>query len=52
MWIPVRDDQLFTLCFADDKVVITQNEEVLSYMLRKLKKEYEEVKLEVNLDKM
>ena len=51
MGIPIRDEYLFTLCFADDQVVIAQDEEDLSYMMRKLKEEYEDAGLEINLDK-
>lgn len=52
MGIPIRDEQLFTLYFfADDQVVLAQYEEDLSYMIRKLKDEYKEAGLEINLDK-
>ncbi|RZF33050.1 hypothetical protein LSTR_LSTR007966 [Laodelphax striatellus] len=51
MGIPIRGEHLFTLCFADDQVVIAQDEEDLGYMMRRLKEEYERAGLEINLDK-
>lgn len=51
MGIPLRNEHLYTLCFADDQVVMAQDEEDLSYMLRKLNEEYEKVGLEINLKK-
>ncbi|KAG8333849.1 hypothetical protein J6590_102119 [Homalodisca vitripennis] len=44
-------DQIFTLLFADDQVVVAEDEEDLEYMLRKLTEEYEGWGLEVNMDK-
>ncbi|XP_039291037.1 uncharacterized protein LOC120352822 [Nilaparvata lugens] len=51
MGIPMREEHLFTLCFADDQVVIAQDEEDLSYMMRRLNEEYKDARLEINLDK-
>ena len=44
-------DSLYTLCFADDQVVIAQDEEDLSYMVRKLNEEYTKMGLEINIKK-
>lgn len=51
MGVPIRDDHLYTLSFADDQVVIAQDEEDLSYMVRKLEEEYKKNGLEMNLNK-
>lgn len=51
MGIPIRNEHLYTLSFADDQVVIAQDEEDLSYMVRKLKEEYSKVGLQINFDK-
>lgn len=51
MEIPIRYKPLFTLCFAEDQVVIAKDEEEVSYILRKLKVEYEQSGLEINFDK-
>lgn len=48
MEVTVRDEHIFTLCFANDYPGIVQNEEDLSYMKRKLKEEYKKAKLEIN----
>lgn len=41
MGLRVGDDTLFTLFFADDQIVMSEDEEDLSYMIRKLQEEYE-----------
>lgn len=52
MGIPLNDNTtLFTLCFADDQIVIAQDHEDLSYMTRKLIEEYTKWGLEVNVTK-
>ena len=51
MGIPVRNSHLYTLCFADDQVVIAQDEDDMSYMVRKLQEEYIKAGLEINLKK-
>ena len=44
-------DSLYTLCFTDDQVVIAQDEEDLSYMIRKLNEGYTKMGLEMNIKK-
>ncbi|XP_030752249.1 uncharacterized protein LOC115879488 [Sitophilus oryzae] len=51
MGLRVGDDTLFTLFFADDQIVISEDEEDLSYMIRKLQEEYEAAGLQMNLSK-
>lgn len=51
MGVPIRDEYLYTLCFADGQIVIAQDEEDLSYMVRKLRDEYTKAELEINLKK-
>lgn len=51
MGIPLENNNLFTLCFADDQIVIAQDYEDLEYMARKLIEEYEKWGLEVNIEK-
>lgn len=40
MGIKVREDTLFTLCFTDDQIVITQDKEDVGYMIKNLQQEY------------
>lgn len=49
--ILIRNDLLYTLSFAGDQAVVTQDEEELSFML-KLEEEYINRSLEINLDVM
>lgn len=51
MGIPVRNEHLYTLSFADDQVVIAQDEEDLGLMLRRLKEEYTKAGMEINFEK-
>ena len=51
MEIPIRNEHLYTLCFPDYQVVIAQDEEDLSYMVRKLNEEYTKIGLEINIKK-
>ncbi|CAG9829626.1 unnamed protein product [Diabrotica balteata] len=49
--VPIRNDHLYTLSFGDDQVIITQDEEDLSYMVRKLE-EYNINDLGININKI
>ena len=40
MGIPIDDEVLYTLLFADDQVLLATDRDDISYMLRKLKEEY------------
>ena len=52
MGIPLNDGTtLYTLCFADDQVVLAQDREDLEYMARNLIEEYSKWGLEVNIKK-
>lgn len=51
MGVPVRNEHLYTLSFADDQVVIAQDEEDLSFMIRKLQEAYTKAGLEINFKK-
>ena len=51
MGIPVGNDTLFSLNFADDQVLFAGDEEDASYMVRKLQHEYAKWGLEMNFDK-
>lgn len=44
-------ESLFTLYFADDQIVIAEDEDELAYMVRKLKEEYELAGLTLNMSK-
>ena len=54
MGVPIGDgtqDTIYTLLFADDQVLITQEYEDMEFMIRKLLKEYEKWCLKINLEK-
>ncbi|XP_044749542.1 uncharacterized protein LOC123310188 [Coccinella septempunctata] len=52
MGIPLNDETtLYTLCFADDQILIAQDQDDLNYMTRKLVEEYKKWGLEVNVKK-
>lgn len=51
MGLPIRNEHLYTLCFADDQVIIAQDEEDICYMLRKLTEAYKEAGMEINYKK-
>jgi len=51
MGISLNDTTLYTLCFADDQIVLAQDYEDLEYMTRKLIEEYNKWGLDVNLEK-
>ena len=51
MGVPVGNDKMFTIHFADDQAVIAEDEIDISYMLRKLAEEYAKWGLEINTSK-
>lgn len=51
MGIQINNDTLFTLYFADNQVVIAEDEMDLSYIVRKLKEQYKEAGLNINMKK-
>lgn len=51
MGLPLNEHILYTLCFADDQIVIAQEYDDMEYMTRKLIEEYNKWGLEVNVDK-
>lgn len=51
MGIEIGDDNLHSLLYADDQILITQDEEDNEYMLRKLKEEYNRWGLDINFNK-
>ena len=51
MGILLNDSILYTLCFADDQIILAQDYEDWEYMTRKLIEEYNKWGLEVNLKK-
>lgn len=51
MGIPVGGEIMYTLLFADDQVIVAGDMDDLSYMLRKLKDEYEKWGLKINMSK-
>lgn len=51
MGIPMENDTLYSLQFADDQVILAQDYEDLQYMTRKLIEEYSKWGLEINITK-
>lgn len=51
MRVPVGENILYTLHFADNQVICAQDEEDTHYMFRKLQEEYHKWCLQINLDK-
>ena len=52
MGVPSGDFETpFTLCFADDQVVVAQDQDDAEYMMRKLVEEYRKWGLEVSISK-
>ena len=51
MGVPIGDNMLYTLCFADDQVIIAQDYDDINYMTRKLIEEYQKWGLEINTNK-
>ena len=51
MGIEIGDSRLFTLHFADDQVILAEDDDDICYMLRKLDEEYEKWGLTINTDK-
>ncbi|KAF2894890.1 hypothetical protein ILUMI_11284 [Ignelater luminosus] len=43
MGISIREDFIYTLSFADDQVIIAQDEEDLAFMVKKLKEEHDKL---------
>lgn len=51
MEVPIRTDHLYTLSFGDYQVIIEQDEEDLSYMIRNLEEEHNGDRLQINIIK-
>jgi hypothetical protein len=51
MGIPIKNTYVYSLNFADDQVLLAQDHDDMEYMATKLKKEYEEWGLTINLEK-
>lgn len=51
MGLRVGDEILYSLYFADDQVVVAEDEDDLGYMIRKLQEEYEKAGLTMNMSK-
>jgi hypothetical protein len=51
MGIPIQNTCVYSLNFADDQVLLAQDHGDMEYMARKLKEEYEEWGLTINLEK-
>ena len=51
MGLPIGDETIYTLLFADDQVLITGDQDDSSYMLRKLQREYNKWELMINMQK-
>lgn len=51
MGIPINNEQLFTLSFADDQVVLAQDAYDLEFMIKRLYNEYKKWGLQVSLQK-
>ena len=49
--IPIQNTYVYSLNFADDQVVLAQDHDDMEYMTGKLKEEYEEWGLTINLEK-
>ena len=48
MRIPIDDEVLYTLLFADNQLLLATDRDDISYMLRKLKEEYNKWGLTIN----
>ena len=51
MGIPIQNPHVYSLNFADDQVLITQDHDDMEFTARKLKEEYEKWGLTMNLEK-
>ena len=51
MGVPIAEDKLFTLHFADDQAILAEDRMDIDYMLRKLHEEYSRYGLEINVSK-
>lgn len=49
MGIQIRYGHLYTLCFADGRVVVAQSGEGLTHTVKKVNEEYTMVGLEINI---
>lgn len=49
--IPINENTIYSLSFADDQVVIEQDLDEIDYMTRKLIEEYDQWGLDLNLTK-
>lgn len=50
-YMPLDNKMQYTLCFADDQMLIAQDYEDVNYMIRKLIEEYQKWGLEINIEK-
>ena len=50
MGIPIQNTYVYSLSFTDDQVVLAQDHDDMAYVTRKLKEEYEEWGLRINLE--
>jgi hypothetical protein len=50
MGININEDYVYTLLFADDQVIIGEDEDDMNYIMRKLTEEYNNWGLEINFD--
>jgi hypothetical protein len=51
MGIPIQNTYAYSLNFADDQVLLAQDNDDVEYTARKLTEEYEEWGLTINLEK-
>jgi hypothetical protein len=51
MGIPIGDNTIYMLHFADDQLIIAQDLDDIEYLKRKLVEEYKKWRLEINLNK-
>ena len=51
MGIWVKDTHLYTILFADDQVVLAEDQQDLTYMINKLTEEYDKWGLQINMQK-
>ena len=49
--VQVQNTYIYSLNFADDQILLTQDHDDMEYMARKLKEEYEKWGLTINLEK-
>jgi len=51
MGIPINNNMIYSLSFADDQLLITQDYDDMEYMTRKLTEEYRKGGLDINIEK-